>query len=137
VRAYYIETLLGRSPGADLKEIAVRSKALATTFAPKPPPPNPGKFNGALRDLAGVYENDYYRRCEISLVDGRLQIEYGPARYRAGLRHWNNGQFMVDWPGATDGPESVTFAIGAEGTADSFTDEALGAFTKVAEARQK
>ena len=38
-----------------------------------------------LRDLVGVYENDYYGRCEISLVGGGLQLAFGPARYRAGL----------------------------------------------------
>jgi CubicO group peptidase (beta-lactamase class C family) len=132
VRAYYLEKLLGRSPEADLKEIAARGRTIAQQFAPRQPPPNPGKFNGALRDLVGVYGNDYYGRCEISLLDGRLRIEFGPARYRAELRHWDNGQFVVEWPGATDVAEAVTFTIGAEGTADSFTDEALGLFTRVA-----
>jgi CubicO group peptidase (beta-lactamase class C family) len=132
VRAYYVEKLLGRAPEADLREIAARGERITKLFAATPPPPNPGKFNGSLRDLVGVYANDYYGRCAISLVGGRLQAEFGPARYRAELKHWRHGQFHLEWPGATDTPDNVTFTIGAEGTADNFTDEALGLFTRVA-----
>lgn len=38
-------------------------------MAPPPAPKNPGKFNATLQSLVGVYENDYYGRCEI-LQDG-------------------------------------------------------------------
>lgn len=131
VRAYYLANLLGRSPDADLKEIAARNEKMAALFVPEPPPANPGRFRGELSELTGTYENDYYGRCVISLVNGGLQVECGPARYRASLRHWNNGQFVMQWPGATDMPVHVTFTIGASGKADSFTDDVLGFFKRV------
>ena len=55
----------------------------------------------------------------------------GPANYPATLRHWDNGQFMLQFPGATSGVDAVTFTIGADGTADSFAHDAFGLFTRV------
>ena len=30
-----------------------------------------------------------------------IKIQFGPAKYPATLKHWNNGAFMMQFPGAT------------------------------------
>jgi CubicO group peptidase (beta-lactamase class C family) len=133
VRAYFLNQLLGINPEADQKEILARNEQLKKLMAPPPAPKNPGKFNGPLQSLVGVYENDYYGRCEI-LPDGNgVKIQFGPAKYPATLKHWNNGAFMMQFPGATQTPSVTTFMIGEDGNAESFESESLGVFTRVKE----
>ena len=133
VRAYYLNQLLGIDPETVQKEILAHNTQLKQLLAPPPAPTNPGKFNGTLQSLVGIYENDYYGRCEI-LPDGdALKVQYGPAKYPATLIHWSNGAFLMLFPGATQAPAITTFAIGEDGKADSFATEALGIFTRVKE----
>ena len=133
VRAYYLNQLLGIDPETDQKEILAHNTQLKQLLAPPPAPTNPGKFNGTLQSLVGIYENDYYGRCEI-LPDGdALKVQWGPAKYPATLKHWSNGAFLMLFPGATQAPAITTFAIGEDGKADSFETEALGIFTRVKE----
>jgi len=133
VRAYFLNQLLGIDPETDQKEILAHNIQLKQLLAPPPPPKNLGKFNGTLQSLVGVYENDYYRRCEIVLDGDSLKVLCGPAKYPATLKHWNNGAFLMLFPGATQAPSITTFMIGEDGEADSFADEALGTFTRVKE----
>ena len=133
VRAYFLNQLLGMNPEADQKEILARNEQLKKLMAPPPAPKNPGKFNGTLQSLVGVYENDYYGRLEIVQDGGGLKVQCGPAKYPATLKHWNNGAFMMQFPGATQTPSVTTFMIGEDGTADSFESESLGVFTHVRE----
>src|SRR6266699_1061763 len=56
VRAYFLSQLLGIDPETDQKEILARNMQLKQLFAPPPAPKNPGKFNGTLQSLVGVYE---------------------------------------------------------------------------------
>jgi len=133
VRAYYVNQLLGIDPKTDQKEILAHNVQLKQLLAPPPAPKNRGKFNGALQSLAGVYENDYYGRCEISPDSDALKVQCGPAKYPATLKHWNNGAFLMQFPGATQTPSVTTFMIGEDGTAESFETEALGLFTRVRE----
>ncbi|HEU5314131.1 MAG TPA: DUF3471 domain-containing protein [Candidatus Udaeobacter sp.] len=102
-------------------------------LAPPPAPKNPGKFNEPLQSLVGIYENDYYGRCDILQDGDALKIECGPAKYPATLKHWNNGAFLLQFPGATQVPSITTFIIGEDGNADGFANEALGIFTRVQE----
>ena len=133
VRAYFLNQLLGINPEADQKEIFDRNEQLKKLMAPPPTPRNPGKFNGTPQSLVGVYENDYYGRCEILLDGDAVKIQCGPAKYPATLKHWNNGAFLMQFPGATQTPSVTTFMIGEDGTADGFENEALGTFTRVRE----
>jgi CubicO group peptidase (beta-lactamase class C family) len=133
VRAYFLNQLLGMNPEADQKEILARNEQLKKIMAPPPAPKNPGKFNGTLQSLVGVYENDYYGRCEIVPDGNGVKIQFGPAKYPATLKHWNNGAFMMQFPGATQTPSVTTFMIGEDGDADSFESESLGVFTRVKE----
>jgi CubicO group peptidase (beta-lactamase class C family) len=133
VRAYFLNQLLGLDPEANQKEIFARNEQLKKLMAPPPTPKNPGKFNGPLQSLVGVYENDYYGRCEILLDGNGVKIQFGPAKYPATLKHWNNGAFMMQFPGATQIPSATTFTIGEDGNAGSFESESLGVFTRVKE----
>ncbi|HYK23026.1 MAG TPA: serine hydrolase, partial [Candidatus Acidoferrum sp.] len=133
VRAYFLNQVLGIDPETDQKQIFDINQKLKKLMAPPPAPKNPGKFNGTLQSLVGVYENDYYGRCEILLDGDALKVQCGSAKYPATLKHWNNGAFMMQFPGATQTPSVTTFMIGEDGTADGFETEALGTFTRVRE----
>jgi len=133
VRACFLNQLLGMDPEADQKQILALNGQLKNMMAPPPPPKNPGKFNGTLQSLVGVYENDYYGRCEILQDGAGVKIRFGPAKYPATLKHWNNGAFHMQFPGATQMPSVTTFMIGDDGNADSFESESMGVFTRVKE----
>jgi len=133
VRAYFLNQLLGLDPEAGQKEIFADNEKLKKLLAPPPPPKNPGKFNGTLQSLVGIYENDYYGRCAILQDGDALKVECGPAKYPATLKHWNNGAFLMQFPGATQVPSITTFMIGEDGSAEGFANEALGVFTRVQE----
>jgi CubicO group peptidase (beta-lactamase class C family) len=132
VRAYFVEkVLLGESPDADLAAIFKANEKIGQMLTPPPPPAHPGAFAGTLSSLTGTYENELYGRCTIALQGGGLRIACGPANYAAPLEHVTYGQFLAHWPGATSLGDDVTFTIGADGTADSFTDVPLGLFSRV------
>lgn len=133
VRAYFLNQVLGFDPQTDQKQIFDINQKLKKLMAPPPAPKNPGKFNGTPQSLVGVYENDYYGRCEILLDGDALKVQWGPAKYPATLKHWNNGAFMMQFPGATQAPSVTTFMIGEDGAAGGFETEALGTFTRVRE----
>jgi CubicO group peptidase (beta-lactamase class C family) len=133
VRAYFLNQLLSIDPETDQKEILARGQQLNQLLAPPAAPKNPGKFSGTLQSLVGVYENDYYGRCEILQDGDALKVQCGPAKYAATLKHWNHGAFLLQFPGATQVPTITTFMIGEEGTADGFANEYFGIFTRVSE----
>jgi CubicO group peptidase (beta-lactamase class C family) len=133
VRAYFLNQLLGIDPEADQKKIFAVNQELKKLMAPPPAPKNPGKFNGTLQSLLGIYENDYCGRCEIVQDGAGVKMQWGPAKYPATLKHWNNGAFLMQFPGATQTPSVTTFMIGEDGKADGFESESLGIFTRVRE----
>ena len=131
VRAYFLNQVLGINPETDQKEIFARNEQLKKLMAPPPAPKDPGKFSGTLQSLVGLYENDYYGRCEIVQDGDALKVQSGPAKYAATLKHWNNGAFLMQFPGATQTPTVTTFMIGEDGKAESFENESFGIFTRV------
>jgi CubicO group peptidase (beta-lactamase class C family) len=133
VRAYFLNQLLGLDPEADQKAISEFNQQLKKLLAPPPTPKNPAKFNGTLQSLVGIYENDYYGRCEILQDGAALKVECGPAKDTATLKHLNNGAFLMQFPGATQVPSITTFMIGEDGSAEGFANEAFGIFTRVQE----
>jgi hypothetical protein len=133
VRAYFLNQLLGLDPEADQKAISEVNQQLKKLLTPPAAPKNPGKFNGTLQSLVGTYENDYYGHCEIVQDGDALKVECGPAKYPATLKHWNNGAFLMQFPGATQVPSVTTFMIGEDGRADGFANEAFGIFTRAQE----
>jgi hypothetical protein len=73
-----------------------------------------------------IYENDYYGRCEIVQDGDALKMEWGPAKYPATLKHWNNGAFLMQFPGATQTPSVTTFMIGEDGRLRVLQTESWG-----------
>ncbi len=130
VRAYYLNQLLGIDPNTDQQQILELNHRFKLTTAPTLPA-DPGKFQGTLQSLVGTYENELYGTCTITLEGDTLKAEFGPAKFPASITHWDNGMFLWKFPGATSGYDEVTFTIGKDGTADSFTHETLGVFTRV------
>jgi hypothetical protein len=133
VRAYYVNQLLGFDPATDQQAILALNSQIATLVAPPPAPTNPGPYVGTRQSLVGLYENEYYGRCAIGLDADALKVECGPAKYPATLKHWNNGAFVMQFPGATQAPTLTTFTIGVDGKAESFTHDEMGIFTRVQE----
>jgi CubicO group peptidase (beta-lactamase class C family) len=133
VRAYFLNQLLGLDPESGQKEIFADNEKLKELLAPPPAPKNPGEFNGTLQSLVGIYENDYYGPCDIRQDVDALKAECGPAKYSATLKHWNNGAFLWQFPGATQVPSVTAFMIGEDGNAIGFSNEALGFFRRVQE----
>ena len=131
VRAFWINQQLGIDPNTDQQQILDINEQLKRFLDPPVPPANPGPFNAPLSSLVGTYENRLYGRCSIALDGETLSVACGPANYPATLRHWDNGQFVLQFPGATSGLNAVTFTIGTDGTADSLIIESLGVFTRV------
>ena len=131
VRAFFLDQTLGIPPEARQKEIFERNEALKATFKSPERPAHSPKFAGATGSLVGVYDNDYYGRCGIELAGADLRLVCGPAKYTGAVTHWSGGEFVVQFPGATQLPTSMTFNIGADGNADSFTHEVWGLFMRV------
>lgn len=131
VRAFYLNQQLGFDTTTDQKELLEINAQIAKLLVGATPPVNPGTFNGTLQSLVGVYENDYYGTCEITLKGQELGTTCGPAKLAATLTHWSNGAFAMQFPGATQAPGITTFTIGEDGTADSFTHDTFGTFTRV------
>jgi len=131
VRAFFVDQTLGVPPEAVQKQILERNEALKAMFKPAERPANPPKFAGTPQSLVGVYDNEYYGRCAIELESADLRLVCGPAKYTGPVTHWSGGEFVVQFPGATQMPTSMTFNIGADGTADSFTHEEWGLFTRL------
>lgn len=131
VRAFYIHQVLGMDTSLNQQELVAISQQLQDLFKPPARSENPGAFAWPLSALPGTYENEYYGRATIALVGDTLSIAFGPANYAGSLMHWENGQFMLRFPGATQGYDPITFNIGADGSADSFTSETFGLFTRV------
>lgn len=133
IRAYYLNQLLGIDPTSDQAALLAANKQLAGLVNSPTPPTNPGKFLGTPESLAGTYENELYGDCTISVDGDNLKAECGPAKYGAAITHWDNGAFLWKFPGATNGYDQLTFTIGQDGKAESFTHESLGLFARVKE----
>jgi CubicO group peptidase (beta-lactamase class C family) len=132
VRAYFLDALAGVPSDAHQKAIFESNAALARMFSEmRRPPTSPGRFEGSLESLLGTYENELYGQCTIVAAAAELAMECGPARYRAPLRHYAYGTFRAQFPNPTTGPHDLNFTIGDDGNAASFTDDALGIFTRV------
>ncbi|HET8521848.1 MAG TPA: DUF3471 domain-containing protein, partial [Thermomicrobiales bacterium] len=74
----------------------------------------------------GVYHNDYYGDAEIVSADGGLALKIGPQPRQYPLKHYDRDTFSWQPPGENAPIRSgLTFTIGADGVATSFTDEYL------------
>lgn len=135
VRAYFLNQLLHIDVNTDQEEILAVNKQLSHLLDEPTPPVNPGTFPWPLQSLVGVYENELYGRCEITVDGQAIKAVCGPGKYTATLIHWDDGLFLWKFPDATRGYAQVIFSIGADATADSFTHSGLGPFTRVTQSQ--
>jgi CubicO group peptidase (beta-lactamase class C family) len=130
IRAYFLDRFLGLPDEQNQQGIRERAAALQQLIAPPSPPKDAAPASRPLSEFTGTYENPLYGRLSITLEDGALVVEGGPAHYRGKLDHWSYDTFLLSWPSVNWQPEPEPFTIGADGKAIGFDSEALGHFTR-------
>jgi CubicO group peptidase (beta-lactamase class C family) len=131
IRAFVLEQYLGPADTDMQAEIRTMAQQLDAAFA-APAPQSDGLPMGASRDsYAGAYERDLFGRFEVVVDGDEIRMEAGPARKPAELRFDSLNTFILDWGGAAQIPEPLTFTLGADGTAIGFESESLGRFDRV------
>jgi CubicO group peptidase (beta-lactamase class C family) len=94
-----------------------------TDWDTPPASPAPAEPDGSY---LGVYHNDYYGDAEIVSTDAGLALKIGPDARQYALKHYDRDTFSWQPPGENAPIQSgLTFTVGADGNADSFTDEYL------------
>jgi hypothetical protein len=89
------------------------------------PPASPSSAQPDASYL-GVYHNDYYGDAEIVSAGAGLALKIGPDGRQYALKHYDRDTFSWQPPGENAPiPSGLTFTVGADGNADSFTDEYL------------
>ena len=89
------------------------------------PPADPGLALD-LEAYAGQFTNDYYGDAGITVEGGVLVLHLGPDQTPFEMRHFSHDVFLYQPVGENAGGESaVSFAVGADGLANSVTVENL------------
>jgi CubicO group peptidase (beta-lactamase class C family) len=131
IRAFVLEQVLGPA-GSDMQaEIRAMSAQIEQLFTPMQAPENPIPLEVTPQNLAGAYEQDLHGRFEVIADGDTVRIEAGPAAVPASLTHFGLNTFLIDWGGAAQLPEPLTFVLGPEGRAVAFETESLGRFERI------
>ena len=72
----------------------------------------------ALDKYAGSYRNDLYGEVKVTQNNGKLNFKFGPA-FTSDLEHWHYDTFRARFFAAGDAKIFVTFALNAQGKADT------------------
>jgi CubicO group peptidase (beta-lactamase class C family) len=114
VRAYVIEAYLGPARSNVQQKIHTAHEAIQKRFA-APPVREPGKKAPSslpLERYAGTYQNDLYGKVTLTVSEGVLRWEAGPAQFGGRLEHLSYDTFLLQYPpGVNYIPEPVTFTI--------------------------
>jgi CubicO group peptidase (beta-lactamase class C family) len=70
-----------------------------------------------LEEYAGIYTDKLYGDAKVTLENGKLVLQYGPALI-GGLEHWHYDTFRATWRDRLLGKSLVTFTFDAAGKAD-------------------
>ncbi|MCP9791879.1 serine hydrolase [Vulcanococcus limneticus Candia 3F8] len=122
VRAALLQQAFGRPGEADLQP-AIRAKAQDIERLLLAAEPRPADAKPPARPLAaytGTYRNDLWGTWTVAERDGALEVQAGPARYRAPLTPWNGETFALRWPGVLSSPVQVPFRRDAAGRMSGF-----------------
>lgn len=134
IRAFVLEQFLGQAE-IDMQAVIRENAALLEeAFAPVELPENPTPIEVPLQNLAGIYQHELFGRFQVIAEGETLRVEAGPAAVPASLTHVGLTTFLLDWGGATQVPEPVTFTLGADGQAVAFETGSLGRFERVQDA---
>lgn len=133
VRAHVLEAYLGPDRSDVQQKIRAAHEAIQKQFA-APSVPEPGKNAPPrlpLERYAGAYQNDLYGTVTVTLSEGVLHWEAGPARFGGRLEHLSYDTFLLQYPaGLNYLPEPVTFTISASGRPQTLQSETLGTLTR-------
>ncbi|HYH10877.1 MAG TPA: serine hydrolase domain-containing protein [Thermomicrobiales bacterium] len=133
IRTFVLEQFLGPAERDLQGEIREMATQLAQAFTPMTVPEDPTPLDVSLDDLARSYEQDLYGRFEIIAEGDVLRVEAGPGAHPASLTHYGLNSFLLDWGGAAQLPELLTFTLGPDGLAVAFATDTLGTFTRVSQ----
>lgn len=84
----------------------------------------------ALEKYVGEYTNEMYGEARVTLVDGVLTAEYGPA-FKGTMEHWNYDTFRATWDNLIQGKGFVSFTLNPKGNVASMDIQGLAAFDRV------
>lgn len=74
----------------------------------------------AVESYAGTYKNDLYGDVTVANSGGKLNLRFGPA-FVSDLEHWHYDTFRARFRGAGISNAAITFALNAQGKADTLT----------------
>jgi CubicO group peptidase (beta-lactamase class C family) len=86
----------------------------------------------ALEKYVGTYTNQMYGDAKVTLSNGILTAEYGPA-FKGELEHWNYDTFRATWDSLILGKGFVSFALNPKGEVASMSIQGLETFDRVPE----
>jgi CubicO group peptidase (beta-lactamase class C family) len=78
-----------------------------------------------LDRYAGVYEDTFYGRAQVTMERGHLVLELAP-RQVGDLQHWHYDTFRIVWRDHRDGTNLVTFSLDGLGNIDMMRTDAGG-----------
>lgn len=134
IRAHVLEYYLG--PGGPNTQEKIHSdwKQLIESFTAAGAPATPAESALPLDAYTGSYENDLCGLVQVVASDnGELRFEAGPARYTASFTPVGHDVFVLQFPGATNVGENVTFTVDDQGTPTGLITETMGTFKRVKE----
>lgn len=132
IRAHVLEYYLG--PGGPDTQEKIHSdwQQLIESFTAAGAPVTPQEPSLPLDAYTGNYENDLCGLAQIVASDnGELRFEAGPARYTASFTPIGHDVFVLQFPGATNLGENVTFTVDDQGMPTGLITESMGTFTRV------
>ena len=132
IRAHVLEYYLG--PGGPNTQEKIHSdwKQLIDSFTAAGAPVTPKDPSLSLDAYTGSYENELCGLVQVIASDnGELRFEAGPARYTASFTPIGHDVFVLQFPGATNLGENVTFTVDDQGTPTGLITESMGAFARV------
>lgn len=131
VRAQFLEDNLGKS-GKDLQSaIEEKEKEFGKLLQKPERPKNALPLGHPLEQYTGVFENELYGTFNVSVKNGALIVEAGPAHWTGTLTPFSNDTFLLQWPTINSGHQQVTFTFGPKNQPLELQTETLGEFLAI------
>lgn len=89
-----------------------------------------------LEKYVGLYRNEMYGDARITLSDGVLTVEFGPA-FKGRMEHWNYDTFRATWDNLILGKGFVSFTLNRKGEVQKVAIQGLDEFERVPEKPKK
>jgi CubicO group peptidase (beta-lactamase class C family) len=86
----------------------------------------------ALDKYVGTYTNEMYGDAKVSLSNGVLTAQYGPA-FKGPMEHWNYDTFQATWDNPIQGKGLISFTLNTKGDVATMDVQGLATFDRVPE----